>query len=98
MFPFQFKRKQFLIRLTVNKLQGQTIPNAGVYLPAPVFSHGQLYVAMSRATARTNIKILTLPPNVEAEEEQARRKEEKDSKKNGKGKVKQNDPFKKQKK
>jgi ATP-dependent DNA helicase PIF1 len=53
---------------------------------------------MSRATARTNIKILTLPPNVEAEEEQARRKEEKDSKKNGKGKVKQNDPFKKQKK
>uniref|UniRef100_K3Y2Z6 ATP-dependent DNA helicase n=1 Tax=Setaria italica TaxID=4555 RepID=K3Y2Z6_SETIT len=67
MFPFQFKRKQFPIRLSfammVNKSQGQTIPNVGVYLPAPVFSHGQLYVAMSRATARTNIKILALPPN-----------------------------------
>ena len=67
MFPFQFKRKQFSIRLsfamTVNKSQGQTIPNVGVYLPDPVFSHGQLYVAMSRATARTNIKILALPPN-----------------------------------
>jgi ATP-dependent DNA helicase PIF1 len=78
MFPFQFKRKQFPIRLsfamTVNKSQGQTIPNVGVYLPAPVFSHGQLYVAMSRATARTNIKILALPPNAVAEEEEARRK------------------------
>jgi ATP-dependent DNA helicase PIF1 len=91
MFPFQFKRKHFPIRLsftmTVNKSQGQTIPNVGVYLPAPVFSHGQLYVAMSRATARTNIKILALPPNAEAEEEQARRHEEKAAK-NGKGKGK----------
>jgi ATP-dependent DNA helicase PIF1 len=73
--------------MTVNKSQGQTIPNVGVYLPAPVFSHGQLYVAMSRATARTNIKILALPPNAEAEEEEARRQEEKDAKKaNDKGK------------
>jgi ATP-dependent DNA helicase PIF1 len=92
MFPFQFKRKQFPIRLsfsmTVNKSQGQTIPNVGVYLPAPVFSHGQLYVAMSRATARTNIKILTLPPNAEAEEEEARRQEKKDANKTAKGKGK----------
>jgi ATP-dependent DNA helicase PIF1 len=36
---------------------------------------------MSRATARTNIKILALPPNAEAVEEQARRQEEKDAKK-----------------
>ena len=65
MFPFQFKRKQFPIRLsfamTVNKSQGQTIPNIGVYLPEPVFSHGQLYVALSRATARSNIRILVVP-------------------------------------
>jgi ATP-dependent DNA helicase PIF1 len=67
MFPFKFKRKQFPIRLsfamTINKAQGQTIPNAGVYLPEPVFSHGQLYVALSRATARSNIKILAIPPS-----------------------------------
>ncbi|PWZ52035.1 1,4-dihydroxy-2-naphthoyl-CoA synthase, peroxisomal [Zea mays] len=66
MFPFQFKRKQFPVRLSfammVNKAQGQTIPNVGVYLPEPVFSHGQLYVALSRATARSNIKILAIPP------------------------------------
>jgi hypothetical protein len=101
MFPFQFKRKQFPIRLnfamTVNKSQGQTITNVGVYLPAPVFSHGQLYVAISRATTKTNIKILALPPNAVAEEEEARRQEEKDAKKKAKGKGKQNDPVKKQK-
>ncbi|AQK71525.1 hypothetical protein ZEAMMB73_Zm00001d016710 [Zea mays] len=65
MFPFQFKRKQFPIRLsfamTVNKAQGQTIPNVGVYLPEPVFSHGQLYVALSRVTARSKVKILAIP-------------------------------------
>ena len=62
MFPFKFKRKQFPIRLsftmTINKAQGQTIPIVGVYLPDPVFSHGQLYVALSRATTKSNIKIL----------------------------------------
>lgn len=44
--------------MTINKSQGQTIPNVGVYLPEPVFSHGQLYVALSRATATANIKVL----------------------------------------
>ena len=64
MFPFRFKRKQFPIRLsfamTIHKAQGQTIPIVGVYLPEPVFSHGQLYVALSRATAKRNIKILAI--------------------------------------
>ncbi|RLM73174.1 ATP-dependent DNA helicase PIF1-like [Panicum miliaceum] len=101
MFPFQFKRKQFPIRLsfamTVNKSQGQTIPNVGVYLPAPVFSYGQLYVAMSRATTRTHIKILALPPNAEAEEEDAKREEKKIAKKKGKGQGNQKDVPKKKK-
>ena len=65
MFPFRFKRKQFPIRLsfamTVNKAQGQTIPNVGVYLPELVFSYGQLYVELSRATSRSNIRILVVP-------------------------------------
>lgn len=64
MFPFRFKRKQFPVRLsfamTINKAQGQTIPNVGVYLPDPVFSQGQLYVTLSRATARGNIKVLAV--------------------------------------
>ncbi|KAK1694682.1 hypothetical protein QYE76_011379 [Lolium multiflorum] len=65
MFPFHFKRKQFHVRLsfamTVNKAQGQTIPNVDIYLPESVFSHGKLYVALSRSTARKNVKILVIP-------------------------------------
>ena len=47
--------------MTVNKAQGQTIPVVGIYLPEPIFSHGQLYVALSRATARRNVKVLAVP-------------------------------------
>ena len=35
--------------MTINKAEGQSINNLGVYLPQPVFSHGQLYVALSGA-------------------------------------------------
>jgi ATP-dependent DNA helicase PIF1 len=59
--------------MTVNKAQGQTIPNVGVYLPEPVFSHGQLYVALSRATARSNIRIL-IKPTVEKDVNKGKRK------------------------
>ena len=45
--------RQFPIKswfaMTINKAQGQSINNLGVYLPQPVFSHGQLYVALTRA-------------------------------------------------
>ena len=54
----------------------------GVYLPASVFSHGQLYIAMSRATSRTNIKILALLSDAEAQEEEAKKIEKKNAKKN----------------
>ena len=65
MFPFKLKRTQFPIRLsfamTINKAQGQTIPNVGVYLPDSVFSHGQLYVALSRGISRRTTKVLVNP-------------------------------------
>ena len=36
--------------MTVNKSQGQSFKRAGVYLPKPLFTHGQLYVAASRVS------------------------------------------------
>ena len=60
----KFTRHQFPISLafgmTINKSQGQTLNRVGIYLPEPVFGHGQLYVAMSRVTHPNNLKILIL--------------------------------------
>nr|GEV57667.1 hypothetical protein [Tanacetum cinerariifolium] len=65
MFPFKLKRTQFHIRLsfamTIYKAQGQTIPNTSVYLPESVFSHGQLYVALSKGISRTTTNVLVKP-------------------------------------
>jgi PIF1-like helicase/Helitron helicase-like domain at N-terminus/Helicase len=60
-FHLKLKRFQFPIRLcfamTINKSQGQGIDIVGVNLADPVFSHGQLYVALSRSTDPTNIYV-----------------------------------------
>lgn len=50
--PCKLSRRQFPVRfawaLTMNKAQGQTLIRAGLFLPTPVFAHGQLYVGCSR--------------------------------------------------
>ncbi|XP_049397447.1 uncharacterized protein LOC125861631 [Solanum stenotomum] len=67
--PLPFKRTQFPVRLcfamTINKAQGQTLDFVGIYLREPVFSHGQLYVALSRATSSHNVKVLIRPPIID---------------------------------
>ena len=64
--PFQFTRLQYPIRpcfaMTINKAQGQSLQRVGVYLPVPVFSHGQLYVAQSRVDAEQDLRILITHP------------------------------------
>jgi ATP-dependent exoDNAse (exonuclease V) alpha subunit len=60
--PFEMSRTQFPLKLayamTINKAQGQSLNRVGLYLDKQVFSHGQLYVALSRATSPDRVSIL----------------------------------------
>ena len=64
-FPFDWSRRQFPLRVafacTINKSQGHTMKRIGLWLPSPVFGHGQLYVAVSRVGDPANITIAMKP-------------------------------------
>jgi ATP-dependent exoDNAse (exonuclease V) alpha subunit len=44
--------------MTINKAQGQSLDRVGVDLRLPVFTHGQLYVALSRVTDVDRLDVL----------------------------------------
>ena len=60
-----FTRRQFPLRIafcmTINKSQWQTFCNVGVWLPSPVFSHGQLYVALPQFGDRAGVCVAVQP-------------------------------------
>jgi hypothetical protein len=64
-FPFILSRRQFPVRLafsmTINKSQGQSLYLLGLDLRVPVFTHGQLYVALSRCTSSSRIRVIFNP-------------------------------------
>ncbi|KAL8519904.1 hypothetical protein ACS0TY_010729 [Phlomoides rotata] len=59
---FKFQRRQFPLivsyAMSINKSQGQSFSQVGLYLKRLVFSHGQLYVVISRITNRSGLKVL----------------------------------------
>ncbi len=67
--PFSLKRHQFPLRLafamTINKAQGQSLSQVGVFLPRPVFLYGQLYVALSRSGNKAKTKLFICDVNGE---------------------------------
>ena len=60
---FKFKRIQFPVRLcfsmTIKKARGHTLDIVGLHLLEPCFSHGQLYVALSRVGSPNHIYAYT---------------------------------------
>ena len=69
--PFVLTRRQYPVRLawamTINKAQGQSMDRVGVFLPEAVFSHGQLYVALSRAGGFHRVMVLVEPGETQGE-------------------------------
>ncbi|XP_063797542.1 ATP-dependent DNA helicase pif1-like [Pseudophryne corroboree] len=63
--PFILRRRQFPITpayaITINKSQGQTFDHVGICLQTSVFSHGQLYVALSRSRKAHHVKVHITP-------------------------------------
>ena len=51
--------------MTINKAQGQTLNEVGIYLKQTSFSHGQLYVALSRARKASRVRVITCMGSLE---------------------------------
>jgi ATP-dependent DNA helicase PIF1 len=66
-WPFTLCRRQFPVKvcyaMTINKSQRQSLLNVGVYLKQSVFTHGQLYVVVSRVKHKKELKILIENPD-----------------------------------
>jgi ATP-dependent DNA helicase PIF1 len=62
-YPFEWHRRQFPVRIafatTINKSQGQTLKNVGV------FGHGTLYVACSRVSAPSQLRFAIMRDSAE---------------------------------
>ena len=60
--PYILRRKQFPVRpcfaMTINKSQGQTFTHVGLDLRSKPFSHGQLYVALTRTSLVKNLTVM----------------------------------------
>ena len=53
----------FNYAMTINKSHGQTLTEDGIYLPQSVFTHGQLYVPMSRVKSYNHLQFALASPS-----------------------------------
>ena len=71
---FDFRRTQFPLRLafamTINKAQDQTLNHIDLCLKEPIFTHGQLYIALSRITNDANLWMIV--PDTEETRQQGK--------------------------
>ena len=67
--PFVVRRRQFPLipafAVTVHKAQGQTLQRVGLFISTPIFTHGQLYTALSRSRSWSNVFIYSTLPNAD---------------------------------
>jgi hypothetical protein len=65
--PFNIRRRQLPLILsyavTVHKAQGQTLTKVGLFITTSMFTHGQLYTALSRTRGWSNIVVFSTLPN-----------------------------------
>ncbi|XP_024963081.1 ATP-dependent DNA helicase PIF6-like [Cynara cardunculus var. scolymus] len=65
--PFKFRMRQFPVVvcfvMTINKSQGQSLSKVRLFLRQPVFTHGQLYVALPRVKSKQDMKVLIIDDN-----------------------------------
>ena len=61
-WPFILKRRQCPVKIsyamTINKSQGQSIDKIDIYIENEIFTHGQLYVALSRVKSPNGLYVL----------------------------------------
>ena len=67
--PVSFERLQFPLRpsfaITANKARGQTLDCVEISLLRSFFTHGQLYVALSRVKSREMLNVFFLLPAIQ---------------------------------
>lgn len=65
--PFSIRRRQLpmipAFAVTIHKAQGQTLKIVGLFITTPMFTHGQLYTALSRTRGWSNIRVFSSLPN-----------------------------------
>ena len=67
--PFKMQRRQFPVQpsfaMTINKSHGQSLKKVGLCLTKSVFTHGQLYVSLSRVRSIEELRIVLIKKHFE---------------------------------